>query len=120
MAMIRLPDWNTARFVSSLDELATIDDAMTFGQVQFAFPTGTLFPSLPVRASQGRGLIYPLQGEAWCTGPELVVAMGQGADVQVLTGLRVDFVAGSPRPWAHSSAQLGKFGSKPGNGAMRY
>ena len=108
MAMIRLPDWNTARFVSSLDELATIDDAMTFAQVQFAFPTGTRFPSLPVRASQGRGLIYPLQGEAWCTGPELVVAMGQGADVKVLAGLRIDFVAGSPRPWEQFVRTIGQ------------
>jgi hypothetical protein len=108
MAMIRVPDWKTARFVNSLDELATIDDAMTFAHVRFAFPTGTRFPSLPVRASQGRGLVYPLQGEAWCTGPELVVALGQGADIQVLTGLRVDFVAGSPRPWEQFVRKIGQ------------
>jgi hypothetical protein len=108
MAMIRVPNWETARFVNSLDELATIDDAMTFAHVRFAFPTGTLFPSLPVRASQGRGLVYPLQGEAWCTGPELVVAKGQDAHVQVLTGLRVDFVAGSPRPWEQFARKIGQ------------
>ena len=41
--MIRLPDWNTARFVNSLDELATIDDAMTLAQVHLHFQRASAF-----------------------------------------------------------------------------
>ena len=53
---------------------------MTVALVRFKFPAATRFPCLPVRASNGRGLVYPLEGESWCTGPELVVARNLGAD----------------------------------------
>ena len=52
---------------------------MTAALVEFRFPDGTRFPCLPVRASNGRGLVYPLEGASWCTGPEMVVAIETAA-----------------------------------------
>jgi hypothetical protein len=86
------------RYTNSLSELTTID-ALAFVKVRFSFPNETRTPSLPVRASSGRGLIYPLTGSSWCTGPELIVALNQGASIEVLQGLRVDYVPNSPRPF---------------------
>ena len=95
--MIRQPDWSTARYTTDIAELATVEGAMTFAHVKFRFPPETRIPSLPVRASNSRGLIYPLEGWSWCTGPEMVVALAQGATIEVEEGLRIDWVENSPR-----------------------
>jgi hypothetical protein len=94
LALIRIPDWSTARPAVDLAELAMADDAMTFAHVKFAFPTETRFPSLPVRATNKRGLVYPLEGESWCTGPEILVALRQGARIEPLSGWRIDWRPG--------------------------
>jgi hypothetical protein len=99
LAMIRQPDWSTARNTTDIAELATVDEAMTFARVRFRFPPDTRTPSLPVRAGNSRGLIYLIEGEAWCTGPELVVALQQGASIEVREGLRVNWLPNSPRPF---------------------
>ena len=82
--MAQIPDWPTARRTTNIDELAVVDEAMTFVYARFKFPAVTLRPCLPVRASKQRGLIYPLAGETWCCGPELVVALGLGAEIEIL------------------------------------
>ena len=82
LATCRVPDWNSSRQSLDIDDLAVVDQAMTFAQVRFRFPDGTPYPCLPVRASKNRGLIHPLEGEAWCTGPELVVALDIGAEIE--------------------------------------
>jgi hypothetical protein len=104
MALISVPNWPTARYTNSLSELTTIG-SLAFAHVRFSFPKETRIPSLPVRASSGRGLIYPLKGLSWCTGPELIVALNQGASIEVLEGLRVDYVPNSPRPFEEFAAQ---------------
>ena len=98
MAMILIPDWASARQTVDLGELAVVDEAMTFAEVAFRFPSDTRFPSLPVRAGD-RGLVYPLSGVSFCTGPELVVARAQGARIDVISGWRVDWTAGSKSPF---------------------
>ena len=70
---------------------------MTVAYVAYNFPAGTLYPCLPVRASNKRGLVYPIQGHSWCTGPELVVARNLGAEICVEYGYRVDWRRGSVR-----------------------
>ena len=107
MALIRVPNWATARYTNSLSELATID-ALAFARVRFSFPNGTRLPSLPVRASSGRGLVYPRTGSSWCTGPELIVALNLGAAVEVLQGLRVDYVPNSPRPFEQFTRKISR------------
>jgi hypothetical protein len=96
MAMMRVPDWGSVRATKELDDLAVVDEALSYARVRFEFPQGTRFPCLPVRAGD-RGLIYPLTGTSWCTGPELKVALYMGASIAVEAGWRVDWVANSPR-----------------------
>jgi hypothetical protein len=100
LALIRIPDWGTARQTKNLTDLAVVDEAMTFAFVRFRFPDNARFPCLPVRASSNRGLVFPLEGESWCTGPEIVVALDQSAEVEPLSGWRIDWRAGNPiRPF---------------------
>jgi hypothetical protein len=107
LALIRIPDWSTARPALDLTELAVTDDAMTFAHVKFAFPRETRFPSLPIRASNNRGLVYPLEGESWCTGPEILVALRQGACIQPLSGWRIDWRPGpAVRPFERTTRQI--------------
>ena len=68
MAMIKVPDWEFAKQEHEIERLAVVSEAMTFARVRFSFPEGTRFPALPVRAGV-RGLVYPLNGTSWCTGP---------------------------------------------------
>ena len=97
LAMIRQPDWSTARNTTDVAELATVEAAMTFAHIKFRFPPETRIPSLPVRASNSRGLIYPLEGWSWCTGPEMVVALAQGATIEVRGGAAHRLDRNSPR-----------------------
>jgi len=97
LSLIRVPDWAGARHCIALKQLAVVEEAMTAGLVEFRFPDGTRFPCLPVRASNKRGLVYPLEGSSWCTGPELAVAIGMGAIIDVKDGYRVEWIAGSIR-----------------------
>ena len=83
---------------TDLDRLAVLD-AATFARVKFQFPPGTRFPSLPVDADP-HGLIYPLSGESCATGPELVVALGQGATITVIEGVYIPWRdPDGPRPF---------------------
>jgi hypothetical protein len=107
LSFIGLPDWDTARHCTDLDHLAVIDAAMTAALVAFRFPDGTRFPCLPVRASNDRGLIHPLEGISWCTGPELAVAIGMGAEITVKNGYRVDWIPGSIRLFEDLARQVG-------------
>ncbi|PMN03900.1 hypothetical protein BCT41_08095 [Vibrio splendidus] len=72
-----------------------IDDylghVMGFAYVKFKFKEGTRFPSLPVR-TEVYGLYYPLEGETYCTAPEIAVAYNMGCDIEILYG---DII-----PWA--------------------
>jgi hypothetical protein len=104
MGLFRVPDWTSARPVTNLSQLAQVDvaqvdEAMTFARVRFRFPEDTRFPSLPCRAGE-RGLIYPLSGISWCTGPELVVALAQRAEIVVETGWRIDWTNADVYPFA--------------------
>ena len=108
LSFIGVPDWHSAQHCTELDRLAVIDEAMTAALVEFRFPDETRFPCLPVRASNGRGLIYPLEGSSWCTGPELVVAIDTGAIVNVKDGYRVDWIGGSIRLFEDIARQIGE------------
>ena len=108
LSFIGVPDWQNARHCTELDRLAVIDEAMTAALVEFRFPDGTRFPCLPVRASNGRGLVYPLEGSSWCSGPELAVAISLGAIVSAKDGYRVDWIEGSIRLFEDIARQVGE------------
>ena len=81
---------------------------MTAALVEFRFPDRTRFPCLPVRASNSRGLVYPLEGASWCTGPEMVVAKQCGALIKVMDGYRVDWVEGAIRLFEDITRRIGE------------
>ena len=107
MAMLRIPDWPSASQETRIERLAVVDQAITFARVRFEFPAATRFPSLPVRAAE-RGLIYPLRGTSWCAGPEIVVALNQGADIRVEAGCRVEWITGSSSPFEAFSRSISR------------
>jgi hypothetical protein len=93
MALLRVPDWNTAQHTTDIDEIAVIDEAMSWCRVRFQFPVSARFPCLPVRGGD-RGLIFPLIGTSWCCGPEIIVARRMGARLIIEEGYRVEWQAG--------------------------
>ena len=114
LAFIGVPDWNGARHCVELDELAVVDEAMTVALVEFRFPDSTRFPCLPVRASNKRGLVHPLEGTSWATGPELTVARGMGAILKIRDGYRVDWIPGGVRLFEDITRLIGaNQGAKP-------
>ena len=109
LADVRVPDWKKLRITRSLDELASLGDRMSFAHVRFRFPSGTRFPSLAVRCGD-RGLLFPLEGESFCTAAELIVARGLGAELDVLHGLVIPYKPGSPRPFLEFTRHLSRIG----------
>ena len=90
MAAFREASWDEAKHTKCTEELARLD-FISLAHVKFEFPESTRFPSLPIDVGT-EGLIYPLRGESYATGPELVVALNQGAKIDVIQGLVI--------PWA--------------------
>jgi len=92
MAAIRTPDWRKAADTTEIDILTEAGErGMAVARVRFRFPAGTRFPCLPIRAGDA-GLIYPLSGVSYATGPELVVARRLGAIIEVERGVFVPWL----------------------------
>ncbi|MFM5315435.1 hypothetical protein [Aeromonas veronii] len=87
-----VPDY--ANMYTSSDPQDFIGHVMGFAYVEFAFPTGTRFPCLPVRSEQ-YGLRFPLSGLAYVTAPEIELALSMGATIAFKHGVIVPWVAGS-------------------------
>ena len=83
MALIGMPDWRAIRHTRDLDEFQP--HVMGFARVQFKFPDNTRFPCLPVRTAHG--LVFPLAGISYCCAPEVYLAQGLGAQVEILNGV---------------------------------
>jgi len=95
MVYIREIDYSNSREVSSIEEL--IGDKMGFAWVKFKFPEGTRFPSLPVRTKE-RGLIFPMEGESYCSAPEIELASRvQGASIELVRGVVYPWKGDNPK-----------------------
>lgn len=79
---------------TSSDPQDFIGHVMGFAYVEFAFPTGTRFPCLPVRSEQ-YGLRFPLTGLAFVTAPEIELALSMGATIDIKHGVIVPWVSES-------------------------
>lgn len=79
---------------SSKDINDYLGHTMGFAFVRFKFKEGTRFPSLPVRSGV-YGLYYPMEGETYCTAPEIAVAHSMGCDLEILYGDVIPWVKGS-------------------------
>lgn len=71
MAMIGMPSWRDIYPSRNLDDFAV--DKLGFCCVDFEFPEGTRYPTLPVRTKNG--IIFPLSGRSYCCTPEVAVAL---------------------------------------------
>ncbi|WP_343806204.1 hypothetical protein [Marinobacterium maritimum] len=81
-------------FYMCSDPAAFTVDVCGLARVRFGFPPDTRFPCLPVTTEE-YGLYYPLEGESYCTAPEIAVAMSMGCDIQILQGFIVPWVEGA-------------------------
>jgi hypothetical protein len=98
LASLRIADYDKAR--TTTDPVDFRPDQLGFARVSFRFPRETTrFPCLPVIASDERGLVYPLAGEAFVTAPEIALARHMGAEVTVLDGVVIPWIEDSPRPF---------------------
>lgn len=74
MAMIGVPKWRKLQVIQKKKYLKDIQfDDLCFLHVKFKFPDNIRYPVLPVR-SFGGNLIFPLEGESYCTIAELRLA----------------------------------------------
>lgn len=87
---IREIDYASSRESNCLDDYQA--ETLGFACVEFEFPVGTRFPCLPVK-TQERGLWFPLQGESYCTAPELLLARSMGAIIKIKRGVIYDWKA---------------------------
>lgn len=83
LAMVGSPDWGGLTRTKSMDDLCSCR-YLGFARVRFAFPSGTRFPSLPVRTNYG--LIFPRTGITSVCSPELSLARSMGAELEVEDG----------------------------------
>lgn len=98
MAAFREPDWAKVAHTTDIDQLAILD-IIAFACVDFEFPATTRFPALPVDGGD-YGLVYPLHGTSYCTGPELVVARNMGARLTARAGVVIPWLdPHGPRPF---------------------
>lgn len=63
-----------------------------FAQVRFKFPPGTMYPCIPVMVGN-YGLWFPLSGVGIATAPEIELAMEMGAEIEILFGLIIPWMA---------------------------
>ena len=94
--MVDLRHIDYENFRITHDPADFVGHVLGFAYVQFAFPEGTLFPSLPVR-NRDNGLIYPLRGFSYCTAPEIAVALNLGGVIDVKHGIVIPWRGGDDR-----------------------
>jgi hypothetical protein len=83
MATIGKPDWGS---IFPTTDLSTFSmDAFGFACVDFRFPEGTRYPTLPIRSPHG--IIFPLAGRSYCSTPEIHLALDLGCEMQVRHGV---------------------------------
>jgi len=83
MALIKKPLWKELKHTKSLNDFKAT--TLGFAHVEFKFNKSVRYPSLPVRTPFG--LIFPLEGESYCSSPEIVVALSLGAKIKIKEGV---------------------------------
>jgi hypothetical protein len=84
MALIGQPRWSDVkRDVRKIKEFTPT--TLGFALVEFEFPKGTRYPTLPVRTANG--LIFPLKGTSYCAAPEIYLAKKLKCKIKIKTGI---------------------------------
>jgi len=118
LASLRIPDYDNARTTTDLADFRP--DQLGFARVNFSFPPETTrFLCLPVVASDERGLVYPLSGEAYVTAPEIALARHMGAEITVLDGVVIPWIEDSPQPFELVIGELSRRRAKHPKGTLQ-
>ena len=98
MSMINYADWDKQITIPKMSGTEFINKygeylirSFTAIKVEFTFPNNVVFPNLPVRLDKG-SLMYPLSGQSFCTGMELLLAYKLGCKFTVLGGSFIPFL----------------------------
>jgi hypothetical protein len=83
MATIGRPDWKNIYYTDDASEFTL--ETFGFACVDFRFPDGTRYPTLPVRSDNG--LIFPLSGRSYCAAPEIRLALNLGCAIRIRHGV---------------------------------
>ena len=86
---ITIPKMSGTEFINKYGEY--LIRSFTAIKVEFTFPNNVVFPNLPVRLDKG-SLMYPLSGQSFCTGMELLLAYKLGCKFTVLGGSFIPFL----------------------------
>jgi len=79
-AMAMLGNIDFDKVSPQFGDIITIDRlSYTFGLVDFEFPENVAYPCLPIKDSEGRGLVFPRKGRTFASAPELYAALRLGA-----------------------------------------
>ena len=85
MSLIGRADWRNLYESTQIEEFTAT--TLGYAWVDFAFPIGCRYPSMPVRTENG--LVFPLRGRTYIAAPELVVAQALGCKVKIRKGVIV-------------------------------
>jgi len=85
MATVGQIDWRKVRPVAGMAELE--DSAFAFVCIDFKFPSGVRYPTLPVRTQNG--IVFPLSGRSYCAMPEIELARQLGCEMKLKYGVSV-------------------------------
>ena len=85
MALIGLPDWKN--IILTTDVESFLPTTLGYACVDFKFPKGTRYPTLPVRTDNG--LVFPLEGTSSCAAPEIYLAKKLGCELRIRHGVIV-------------------------------
>lgn len=69
---------------------------MGFAYVKFKHPENVRFPVFPVNLGN-LGLVFPVQGESYCTAAEIEVALNLGCEVTIIHGVIFPWLEGDSR-----------------------
>ncbi len=104
LASLGIPDYERARRTNDPRDFRV--DQLGFARIRFSFPTSTRFPCIAVKDTDGHGLIFPLNGEAYATAPEIVTALRLGAQIEVIDGVIVPWVENGVKPFELAVREL--------------
>ena len=106
LSSVQILDYAAARVTHNPHDFTA--DQIGFARIRFRFPPGTRRPSLPIPADDNRGLHHPRSGTTYATSPEIAVALHLGAEIEILHGVVIPWVAEGEivRPFESVLAEL--------------
>lgn len=99
MSMLDYPDWLKKEMILPCTKQSFLNrygqfllKSYTSLRVEFKFPDHVQYPVLPVRLDES-SIFYPLEGESYCTGHEILLASKLNCDFKVLGGVFIPFTS---------------------------